>query len=102
MWGITWPVIDGIPHNHICHSQNGTFWPQRQTVILLKLNHLSKFPMEVIGMTILILLCTIVKEKLVGYCCSITTTWKVLIFVGAKFRGWHIQKLRFVSLKYRV
>ena len=43
--------------------------------------------MEVIGVIILILLCTIVKEKLAGYYLAPTATLKVLIFVGTKFRG---------------
>ena len=30
MWGITWSVIDGISHNHICDSQNGTYCPKDQ------------------------------------------------------------------------
>ena len=97
-----------VLQNHICHSQNGILWFQRSNVFLLKFNPLSKFPMEVIGVTILILLCTIVKKKRnSGLLLSPNDHFKGTFFLGGggratKFRGWHTPNLSFVGKTFPV
>ena len=44
----------------------------------------------------------IVKEKLAGYYGALTTTLKVLILGGTKFRGWQTQNLCFLGIKFPV
>ena len=83
------------------------FLAQRSNVFLSKFNYLLKFPTEIIGVTILILLCTIVKEKLAGYWATRLLLnpnhhFKDTNFGGTKFHGWHTPKLRFGGIKFRI